>query len=379
MTIHPNRRTLLAGAAALTASSAAPGFAAAGWRKGKTVYINALGGFGNPNIQRETGGTRNAEHYLDSRGIDDAIAAGLGAVNTTLGHVYGEGDPFEVTVEDIAWHEEAIRLRPDKLVKVYSADDIRAARKTGRLGVIYGFQNTEMLGEDAERVGIFADLGVRIVQLTYNLRNRVGDGSMVEENRGLTDFGREVVGALNARKLLVDLSHSGEQTTWDALEASSAPISITHTGCAALAPHPRNKTDAEIRAVAEKGGVVGIYFMPYLTPGRQHMAEDIVNHIDHAVNVCGEDHVGIGTDQSITGVDDMEGYRARHRADVETRKKLGVGAPNEDPDITLAVPDLQGPEQFRKVGDLLSARNYSSAQIEKILGGNFLRLFEEIW
>ncbi len=375
---QPNRRALLGGA--LAASALTHAFAAeARWRGMKdAILINALGGFGNPNAGQPTE-EDIAAHYLDPRGVDDAIASGLAATNLTLGHVFGEDEPFEATVEDIAWFDEAIRLRPEKLMKIYSVDDIRAAKKQRRLGVIYGFQNTEMFGDDLGRVGIFADLGVKIVQLTYNLRNRVGDGSLAEENKGLTDFGRDIVAALNERRLLVDLSHAGEKTTMDALEASNAPIAITHTGCAALAPHPRNKTDAELRALADKGGVAGIYFMPYLTPGRQHMAADIVLHIEHAVDVCGEDHVGIGTDQSISGVDDMEGYRARHREDIENRKKLGIGAPNEDPDILLAVPDLQGVEQFQTIADRLKARGHSSARIDKILGGNFMRLFGEVW
>ncbi|PQA88750.1 dipeptidase [Hyphococcus luteus] len=376
---HTNRRALMAGA--LAAASFAPSSFAKEkrWRGMKdAILINALGGFFNPNTPPYTDEQR-AAHYLNPRGIDDAIASGLAATNLTLGYVYGDEEPFEATVKDIAWFDEAIRLRPGKLMKAYSVDDIRAAKKQNRLGVIYGFQNCAMLGDDAGRVDIFADLGVRVFQLTYNIRNQLGDGSMAEENKGLTEFGREAVAKLNARNVLVDLSHAGEQTTLDAIEASAAPIAITHTGCAALAPHPRNKTDAELRALAEKGGVAGIYFMPYLTPGRQHMAEDIVLHIEHAVDVCGEDHVGIGADQSVTGIDDMEGYRKRHREDVENRKRLGIGAPNEDPDILLAVPDLQGVEQFQTIADRLLARGHSPRRIEKILGGNFLRLFAEVW
>lgn len=375
-----NRRTLIAAAAGLAGSMPFQ-FALAETRRVRRsehrIIVNGLGGVGNPNDSGESEG--EGLHYLDPRGIADARASGMTAVNMTLGHVFGEGDPFEATVADIGWMDAAIRRYAGDLLKVYSTADIHAARQSGRVGVIYGFQNAEMLGEDADRVGLFSDLGVRVIQLTYNLRNRLGDGALVEENRGLTEFGREVVAKLNARKVLVDLSHAGEKTTMDAIAASSAPVAITHTGCAALAPHPRNKTDIELRALAGKGGVMGVYFIPYLTPGRQHKAADIVAHIEHAVNVCGEDHVGIGTDQSVAGIDDMAGYRKRHREDVENRKKLGVGAPNEDPDILLAVPDLQGAEQFRMLGDLLKSRGHSEMRIEKILGGNFMRLFENVW
>lgn len=372
-----NRRGLMIGAGA--AALAAPLYAQAKTRmREDAIVINGLGGLGNPNVGRPDE-AQIAAHYLDPRGIEDARRAGLSATNLTLGHVFGDGEPFEESVADIAWWDAAIRKRPKQLLKVFSADDIRDAKESGRVGVVYGFQNTEMFGADAERVDIFADLGVRVVQLTYNLRNRVGDGALVEENLGLSDFGREVVAKLNERRLLIDLSHSGEKATMDALAASTAPIAITHTGCAALTPHPRNKTDAELRGVAEKGGVVGIYWMPYLTPGRQHLAADIVAHIEHAISVCGEDHVGLGTDGSVTGIDDMDAYKERLRKDIENRREKGVGAPGETADITLAVPDLMGAEQFRKLAALLAARGHGEARIAKILGGNFMRLFEDVW
>ena len=162
--------------------------------------------------------------------------------------------------------------------------------------MILGFQNAAQMGDDAARVDIFADLGVRIIQLTYNQRNQLGDGSIVPEGRGLTDFGRQVVARLNANRVMVDLSHSGRQICLDAARASKQPISINHTGCRALTDLPRNKTDEELRLVAEKGGFVGIYFMPFLNLSGHARAVDVVAHIEHALNVCGEDHVGIGTD-----------------------------------------------------------------------------------
>jgi membrane dipeptidase len=369
-----NRRALLAGATMAGLAAATPSLA----RKKRRLVINGLGGLGDPN-GGEFGEKEIAAHYLDPRPIADARAAGLAATNVTLGYVYGDDDPFVLTIEDIAWWDEAIRLRPDRLLKILTAEDIRAAHTKNLAGIIYGFQSSEMFAGDADRASIFADLGVRACQLTYNLRSAAGDGALVEENSGLTDFGRDLVAALNEECLLVDLSHGGEKTTMDAIAASKAPIAITHTGCAALAPHPRNRGDAELRALADKGGVMGVYFMPYLSPGRQHRAADIVAHIEHAVNVCGEDHVGIGTDGGATAIDDMPAYLDEHRKDVENRKKLGVGAPNEDPDIILIPPDLMGPTQFEKLSGLLAARGHKEARIEKILGGNFLRLFEEVW
>ena len=200
-----------------------------------------------------------------------------------------------------------------------------------------------MLGADASRVEVFADLGVRVIQLTYNPANTLGDGSMAPQNRGLTRFGREVVERLNAARLMVDLSHSGERTCLEAARASRAPISINHTGCRALVDLPRNKTDEELRLVASRGGFVGIYFMPFVDARSVCTAADVVAHLDHAVNVCGEDHVGIGTDGGTTGVDDMAAYRAAMRAEVAGRRAAGIGARGENPDTLPFCEELSGP------------------------------------
>lgn len=122
---------------------------------------------------------------------------------------------------------------------------------------------------------------------------------MVPENAGLTELGRTLVQELNNNRVLVDLRHSGERTCLDTISASAKPIIISHTGCRAVADLPRNKTDNELKQVAEHGGFVGIYFMPFLAVGRQPMATDLIAHIDHAIQICGEDHVGIGTDGSV--------------------------------------------------------------------------------
>lgn len=369
-----NRRALIAGATMTAAFAASPALA----KKKQRFVINALGGLGDPQGGPLTD-EEIANHFLPVRPITDTRMAGIAATNVTLGYVFGEGDPFVSTIEDIAWWDEAIRLRSGDLIKIRSVEDIKAAYKKGRAGVIYGFQSSEMFAGDPERASIFADLGVRVCQMTYNLRGASGDGCLVPENAGLTKFGLDLVAALNAKRLLVDLSHGGEKATMDAIAASKAPIAITHTGCAALASHPRNKTDAELKALADKGGVMGVYFMPYLTPGRQHMAADIVAHIEHALNVCGEDHVGLGLDHSVTAIDNMPAYMEAHRKNTEERRKLGVAAPNESADIILVPPDLMGPAQFDKLAMMLSARGHSEARVQKILGGNFLRLFGEVW
>jgi membrane dipeptidase len=338
------------------------------------IVVNALGGLDDPNVRDE--GDRR---MLSNRIVADARASGLTAVNVTMGYVAGEEEPFEQSVREIARWDARVRGRPDDLVKVLAAGDILSARRESRIGLIYGFQNAAMIGTDTGRVQVFADLGVRVIQLTYNPANSLGDGAMAPGNRGLTPFGREAVAALNEARVMVDLSHSGERTCLDAARASRAPISINHTGCRALTDLPRNKSDAELRLVASRGGFVGIYFMPFLSPDSLATAEDVAAHIEHALNVCGEDHVGIGTDGGTTGIDNMPAFRARMREEVARRRASGIGARGENPDTLPFVEALSGPDQFRRLIALLERRRHPARRIEKVMGLNFVAYAREIW
>jgi membrane dipeptidase len=348
--------------------------------------INALGLLDDPNLPpRPASADRAALAYsstamaVSARALADARASGLCAVNVTLGHVAGSDDPYEATRRDIAAWDAFIAAHPDDLRLVRTGADLDAAPAAGQVGVIYGFQNTEMLGRDLARVDEFAELGVRVIQLTYNGRNAVADGSTVPDDRGLSAFGVEVIERLEAQRVLVDLSHSSEKTCLDALRHARRPLAITHTGCRALADHPRNKSDAELRLVAERGGVVGLYFMPYLRLAGQPLATDLLDHLEHAVQVCGEDHVGLGTDGGTTAPDDLAAYRERLAEEVETRRRLGIGAPGETADVVCFLPDLCGPGQFERLALLLAGRGHPEARIAKILGGNFRRLMRECW
>jgi membrane dipeptidase len=380
----PRRVFLTAATAALAASRRSAAATAPAHPGGRDqavagmLIVNALGGLEDPNLKEPAGSV------LERRVLRDAHDSGLTAVNVTLGYVSGDADPFEQSVRDCAQMDSWVREGARDLLKVYTAEDIARARAEGRIGVIYGFQNAAMLGSDVTRVDLFANLGVRVIQLTYNPANALGDGSMAPENRGLTPFGRDVVERLNARRVMVDLSHSGQRTCLEAAQISKQPISINHTGCRALNDLPRNKTDEELARVASKGGFIGIYFMPFLNSTGHATAADVVAHIDHAVNVCGEDHVGIGTDGSTTAIDDLDAYKSVLAAEVAARRKAGVSAAGERPDTLPFVVDLRGVNQFRELAVRLarpgpSRRGYSTARIEKIMGQNFLRYAREVW
>ena len=370
-----DRRGFLAGIAAVSgcAASGAQPMAGSGADR-DMIVVNALGGLGDPNHPGDS-----LVPDVSPRVLAEAHASGLTAVNITLGYVAGPQDPFEASVNDIAATDALVRAHSADLMKVYTAADIRRAKDEVRIGLIYGFQNGAMMGDKPERVDTFANLGVRIFQLTYNPANQLGDGSMAPENRGITDLGREVIARCNANHVMVDLSHSGEQTCLEAARASAQPVSINHTGCRALTDLPRNKTDEELRLVAERGGFVGIYFMPFLNPTGHAMAADVVAHLEHAVNICGEDQVGIGTDGSVTQIDDLAAYEVVLAKEIAERRAAGISAAGERPDTYPFVVDLRGPDQFRKLQRLLAAKGWSSARIEKIMGLNFMRYAETVW
>jgi membrane dipeptidase len=236
-----------------------------------------------------------------------------------------------------------------------------------------------MIGSDLDRLDLFAKFGVRIVQLTYNGRELLGDGCLERANAGLSRLGVQAVERLNALRTLIDLSHCGQRTTAEAIVHSKAPVAITHSGCHALADRPRNKRDDELRLMADRGGVLGIYLMPFLVMGAQPTADDVLRHIEHAVRVCGEDHVGIGSDGSITPLEVTDQYRLTWHDFVAERIRLGIAAPGEDPNVFPFVPDFNSPRKLEQIAQRLSAAGHRSARIEKIIGGNWMRLLSEVW
>ncbi|MBV6522048.1 MAG: hypothetical protein MNPFHGCM_02192 [Gemmatimonadaceae bacterium] len=311
--------------------------------------------------------------------IENARRSGMTGCNATVSGS-GVGEPaFIETAGNIAFWEREFAAHPDVLLKVRTIADLREAKRTRRLGVVLGFQDGTMFGNDPAYVDLFYHLGVRIVQFTYNVRNLLGDGCLEPSNGGLTTFGRACIGRMNELGILVDLSHVGRQTSMDAIRASTRPVAATHTGCAAIADMPRNKPDAILRAIAEGGGVVGIYLMPYLRTSGQPGSDDVLRHISHAIDVCGEDHVGIGSDLSITPIELTAEYRKAHAESIRTRRQLGISAPGESEDVFTYVPDFNSPRRLDLIADALASAGHSSTRIEKIIGGNWMRLLGEVW
>ncbi len=318
---------------------------------------------------------------LTAQAVADVRASGVTCVNVTVGPVGArpEQEAFEGVVGDVARWQREIDAHPEALLQVRATKDIAAAKDSRRLGLVFGLQDGVAFHGDLRRLEILRGLGVLIVQPTYNLRNLIGDGCLEPADAGLSRHGRAAIERMNGLGMLVDLSHCGRRTTADAIAASSKPVAFTHTGCAALHDHPRNKTDGELSALAGKGGVAGIYVMPYLRPKGQPTAEDVVRHIEHAIQVAGEDHVGVGTDGSLSPVDLTPAFVKAFEAQVAARRKSGIGAPGEDLDAYLFAADLNTPRRLETLAGLLSWRGHAASRIEKVLGGNFVRLFSETW
>jgi membrane dipeptidase len=313
-----------------------------------------------------------------------AAARGCGLSATLLtvapsGQFWLNDAAFEAVKANIDKWQAVIAAHPDVLTLVRTGEDLARAHRERRLGTIFGFQGTEPLGEDLERIPMFRARGVRVVQLTHNRRNLVGDGAMEPGNAGLSNFGHQVVERLNAEKIVVDLAHGSQRTMHEGILASKAPPLISHTGCRALADLPRNTPDAELRLLADRGGVAGIIFWPYLRTDTQPMAIDLIRHIEHAINACGEDHVGIGSDTPVAPVVRDAAFEQDNRAAIADMVGQGIFAKGRPADLYMFIPDLNRVDRYEVIGAMLSARGHSDARIGKILGGNFARVMTEVW
>jgi len=345
----------------------------AGAAKGQSMPPFIIDGLSGPGAETEAIARWTPAQIADLR------RSGMTAWMVCVDDVAASPQAWDNSIRNIAHYSGLIAVNSDIFVQARSVADIKAAKSAGKTALVFGTENTALMDSDLDRMTVLANFGVRVVQLTYNIRNMSGDGALEPADAGLSNFGRTMIARIEQEKLVLDLSHGGEKTIVEAVAAAKRPMSIDHTGCRALGDHPRNITDAAIRGVAEKGGVVGIYFMPFLTSGRQPTRDDVIAHIDHAVRVGGEDHVAIGTDNFLAAYPDDEKTREATRANYAQRAAAGIAAPGESPDFFPAVRDYNSPLRFHMLASDLKAHGWSAARIDKILGGNWLRLWEEVW
>lgn len=243
--------------------------------------------------------------------------------------------------------EREVAAHPDRLQLILTRQDLNAARAAGKIGVLLSIEGGEALEGSLAALRAFYRLGVRAIGLTWNGRNELADGcGDADSGGGLTAFGRQVVQEMNRLGMVVDVSHLSERGFWDVLEVSRRPVIASHSNARAVCDHRRNLYDAQIRALAENGGVMGMNFCPeFLRSDGPATLEDVVRHIDHIVDLVGPDHVGLGSD--FDGIDSTP---------------IGLEDVSRLPALTEA----------------LLARGYDEASVEKILGGNFLRVFQSV-
>ncbi len=250
----------------------------------------------------------------------------------------------------------------DDIVPILSAGDLD--RLDGSLGVMLSLEGVEALAGNVDLARVYWALGVRMVSLTWNRRNAFADGLGVEDDHGLTSLGEELLELLTGLGVMLDLAHSSPRTFADVLaRAPDASVLVSHACCRAVCETPRNLTDAQLRAIAARGGVVGIMALPLTVDQKEPTIERLVDHIDHAVSAIGIEHVGIGGDF----------IRQVARAMNLTEISGGLLPPGMAADA--AIDGLEGPADYPKLVAALERRGYVGDRLDAILGGNMLRLF----
>jgi membrane dipeptidase len=308
----------------------------------------------------------NASYFFNEAVLRRIRQGGITAFNGTVAAWHSLAE----TMKLIADYYRLFEDHSDRIMQVRTVEDIRKAKAGGRAGMIFGFQDTNALDGNLRMLAVYHALGVRIIQLTYNDENAVGCGCMAPEDKGLSPFGREVIAEMNRLGMLVDLSHCGHRTTMEGIEASKGPVAFTHANPLTLAKSPRNKSDEAFKALAAKGGVAGAVLLPaWLTHHGQASLEDYFKALDYLVNLLGVDHVGLGTD-----------FMEEIPADIMATALKGISAENLQKYYgSTIVEGFESAAEFPKVTKGLLSRGYSPADVKKIMGGNWLRLYEKVW
>jgi membrane dipeptidase len=305
--------------------------------------------------------------------VRDLLESGIDSITVTLCDPKAVGaEALELAVDGLMEYDRYLAEHPDLFVKATSVADVDAARRSGRMAVFYLYQNATQFDDDLDRVEMFRRLGLTSCQVTYNERNLAGVGCRAEgDDGGLTEFGREMIDRMNAAGMLVDLSHANMPTMADAIEHSRMPVIISHTACDAVHPHVRNTTDANLRALADRGGLVGVcQLRPFLTEKKADNLHAYFDHIDHAVEVAGVEQVCIGSDRDHRVIVMTPEYEAELRAE--------EGSQVQNSELPYFIDELNGPRRMEVVWDGLVGRGYGSSEIEKIMGLNLYRLYADV-
>ncbi|WP_072801596.1 dipeptidase [Rhodococcoides yunnanense] len=280
---------------------------------------------------------------------------------------------FEDSADEVSKWLKRFRQRSDEIVQIRTVEDIAEAQRSGRAGIILGWQNLAPIENDYERLEIFAEVGVRIVQLAYNLRNLVANGCYERADDGLSKFGVGTVRKLNELGMLIDLSHVGDRSSMEAIELSTSPVAVTHSNRRSFKEGARNKPDDLIRALVDNGGVIGANAFPRFLPREfDSTIEDFLDAIENLVELAGIDHVGIASD--FCEGHDMEYWHYLRR--------LHGKIPGDPPAVPRPDPAISGLDtasDMPAVAHGLRERGYADHEVRKIMGENWVRLYGTVW
>jgi membrane dipeptidase len=283
---------------------------------------------------------------------------------------------FSDTMHNVSKFKFWLDEHADILRPVHTTADIAAAKAENRVGIILSWQNTSAIEDQLDRLVLFRDLGVRIVQLTYNTQNLVGSGCWETTDSGLSDFGHDAVAEMNRLGILIDLSHVGHKTSHETILASKSPVVYSHVNPAALRADRRNRDDEELRLIVERGGLVGATPFPWLLAGGSNATiEHYIDALDHLVKVCGEDHVGVSTDFG-------QGYGPEFTEWLMRDKGYGtvVGGLTTTTFESVKMPaGIQRIADVPNITEALERRGWPESRIRKVMGENWVRTMREVW
>lgn len=307
--------------------------------------------------------------------LDEWIAGGATCVGPTLAVDLSLTQAMEVIT---TWYERLRRLG-DKLIHVTRVADIARAKKEGKLGVIFHFQNTQPLERNADLVEVYYRLGVRMIQLTYNLKNWVGDGCDELTDAGLSMFGRRVIREMNRVGMVVDLSHTGYRTTMEAMDASEATVVFSHSNAKVVHDSPRNLRDDQIKACAAKGGVIGLNGFPaFVGKRRWPTVDDLVDHAAHIADLVGTDHISVGIDYYHGQWPFASAQEAAAMyADALRTGRWRAGTYPKPP--YRYAKGIEVPSKLGALTATLLRRGFGEKDVRKIMGGNLVRVFTDVW
>ena len=278
---------------------------------------------------------------------------------------------FRESMDQIARWQRHFREHADLILQVRSAADIRRARTEGRTGIILGWQNLSGIEDRLDYLGLFKALGVGVMQIAYNTQNWVGTGCYERHDGGLSEFGHEVIAEMNRLGILCDLSHVGAKTSEDVILASKQPVAYTQCLPAGLKAHPRNKSDEQLRFIAERGGFVGVtMFPPFLARGTAATVDDYVQAIEYVIDLVGEEQVGIGTDFTQGWGPEFFDWITRDKG--RSRKLTEFG-------------EILNPQGLRTIGEFpnltaaMQRRGWHETRIRRVMGENWVRVLGEVW